>query len=102
MIPCSWEIKTAIFVTNDNVAIGIITKLLEMGLSIPGQVSVLGYDDIKLASFCRVPLTTVSQNIKDIGKIAALELLDMIQDPDKQKPEHKLNPQIVIRESAVI
>lgn len=94
--------ETALFVTNDNVAIGIITKLLELGISIPEQVAVVGYDDIKLASFCRVPLTTISQGIKDIGKIAALELLEMIQNPKKPKPEHKIDPQIIIRESAVI
>lgn len=73
-----------------------------MGISIPEQVSVIGYDDIKLSSFCRVPLTTVSQNIKDIGRIAALELLEMIQDPEKPKPEHRIIPKMVVRESAVI
>lgn len=96
------KIETAIFVTNDNVAIGLITKLLEMGISIPEQVSIIGYDDIKLSSFCRVPLTTISQNIKDIGRIAALELLEMIQDPEKPKPEHRIIPKMVVRESAVI
>ena len=94
--------KTALFVTNDNVAIGIITRLLEMGISIPNQVSVVGYDDIKLSSICMVPLTTVSQGIKDIGKIAALELLEMIQHPDRSIPAHKIEPQMIIRQSAVI
>ena len=96
------KIKTAIFVTNDNVAIGLITKLLELEISIPEQVSILGYDNIKLSSFCRVPLTTVSQGIGDIGKIAALELLEMINDTGKPKPEHKIIPQLIIRQSAVI
>ncbi len=96
------ETQTALFVTNDNVAIGIITRLLELGISIPDQVSVVGYDDIKLSSICRVPLTTVSQGIKDIGKIAALELLEMIQHPDRLVPEHKIEPQMIIRQSAVI
>jgi LacI family transcriptional regulator len=96
------ERQTALFVTNDNVAIGIITRLLEMGISVPDQVAVVGFDDIKLSSFCRVPLTTVSQGIKDIGKIAALELLEMIQRPDRQGPEHKIEPQMIVRQSAVI
>ncbi len=94
--------KTAIFITNDNVAIGIITRLLEMGISVPEQVSIVGYDNIKLAAFCRVPLTTISQGIKDIGEIAALELLEMIKDPGKPYPTHKISPQLIIRESAVI
>jgi LacI family transcriptional regulator len=96
------ERQTALFVTNDNVAIGIITRLLELGISVPDQVAVVGFDDIKLSSFCRVPLTTVSQGIKDIGKIAALELLEMIQHPDRQGPEHKIEPQMTVRQSAVI
>ncbi len=96
------ERQTALFVTNDNVAIGIITRLLELGISVPDQVAVVGFDDIKLSSFCRVPLTTVSQGIKDIGKIAALELLEMIQHPDRQGPEHKIEPQMIVRQSAVI
>jgi len=94
--------KTAIFVTNDNVAIGIITRLLELGVSIPDQVSVVGFDDIKLSSFCRVPLTTVSQGIKDIGKIAALELLEMIKIPEYSQPAYKIEPQMITRQSAVI
>lgn len=96
------EIKTAIFLTNDNVAIGLITRLLELKISIPEQVSVVGYDNIKLSSFCRVPLTTISQGITDIGKIAAMELLEMIKNPDSPKPHHKIVPHLVIRESAVI
>ena len=94
--------KTALFVTNDNVAIGIITRLLELGVSIPQQVAVVGYDDIKLSSFCRIPLTTISQRIKDIGKIAALELLEMIGSQEKKLPEHLLEPQIIMRQSALI
>ncbi len=95
------EIRSALFVTNDNVAIGIISRLLELGISIPEQVAVVGFDDIKLASFCRVPLTTISQGIKDIGKIAALELLEMIQHPKRPVPRHKIEPKMVVRESAI-
>ncbi len=96
------KIKTAIFITNDNVAIGMITRLLELGISIPEQVSVVGYDNIKLSAFCKVPLTTISQGIKDIGKIAALELLDMINNPEKPTPAHTITPRLIVRESAVI
>lgn len=92
--------QTIIFGTNDNVAIGIITRLVELGVSIPQQVAVIGYDNIKLSSFCRIPLTTVSQQIRDIGKLAALELLDMIRNPDRAVPEHTIEPHLVIRESA--
>ncbi len=94
------NIQSAVFVTNDNVAIGLITGLLEKGISIPEQVAVVGYDDIKLSSFSRIPLTTVSQGVKKIGETAASELLEMIQDPGKSCPRKQIEPKMIIRNSA--
>ena len=77
-------VKTALFITNDNVAIGALHKLIESGIRIPEQVSVIGYDDIKLAKLCKVALTTVSQNAFRIGETAAKKLLDIISKKDVQ------------------
>ena len=96
------EKRTGIFVTNDNVAIGLTTRLKELGVDIPGQVSVVGYDDIIPSTFCTVPLTTISQSIKDIGKLAAMELLEMIENKDIYRPKHMIAPQLVVRKSAVV
>ncbi len=93
------EKPTTLFVTNDNVAIGITTCLMNKGISVPEQISVIGYDNIRLASICRVPLTTISQSIRDMGRIAAIELLEMIKNPDKEKPHFLLKPELVIRNS---
>ena len=91
---------STIFVLNDNVAIGIVTRLLELGVAVPEQVAVIGYDDIRLASFCRVPLSTVSQSVWNMGRLAAMSLLTMIKDPDSPPKRHLIEPQLIIRESS--
>ncbi len=94
------EKKTKLFVTNDNVAIGMIKALLEKEISIPDQVSIVGYDNIRLSSISRIPLTTVSQSIRDMGRIGALELLEMINDPKHPTPHHLIKPKLIVRSSA--
>ncbi|MDC7230671.1 MAG: LacI family DNA-binding transcriptional regulator [Sphaerochaetaceae bacterium] len=92
--------KTVLFITNDNVAIGVSHQLSHMGIKIPEQVAIIGFDDIKLASLCKIPLTTVSQSIKDIGKLAALDLLDLINGKAIDPPGHVLEPKLIVRESS--
>jgi DNA-binding LacI/PurR family transcriptional regulator len=89
-----------LFVTNDNVAIGIINRLGEMKIRIPEQVAVLGYDNIKTAALCRSPLTTIGQPIFDMGRIAAEELLERIKDPLRPPLRRILEPVLIRRESA--
>lgn len=96
------NIKTTLFVTNDNVAIGIINHLLQMGVKIPHQVSVIGYDNIRISEFSQIPLTTVSQSIKEMGRIAAIELLEMIEDKKHQVPKHLITPKLIVRQSSCI
>jgi DNA-binding LacI/PurR family transcriptional regulator len=92
--------KTSLFVTNDYVAIGVITRLLEMGLSVPGQTAVAGFDNIRISSFCRIPLTTVSQSVIEMGSTAATALLDLINKNAVQPFRHIIEPRLVVRESA--
>ena len=94
-------VKTALFITNDNVAIGALHKLIESGIRIPEQVSVIGYDDIKLAKLCKVALTTVSQNAFRIGETAAEKLLDIISKKDVQTGT-VYAPSMIVRESSGI
>ncbi len=91
--------KTAIAVMNDNVAIGVITHLLELGISIPEQVTVIGYDDIKLAAFSPIPLTTVSQSIREMGHMAAKEILRRIKEPDSEARIQLIQPKLIPRRS---
>lgn len=91
--------KTFLFVTNDYVAIGVVVKLLELGIAIPRQVAVAGFDDIRISGLCRIPLTTVSQSVRDMGRIAAETLLACIQQEKTSTTKYLLEPHLVIRES---
>lgn len=72
---------TAVFCVNDFVAIGLMRHLKDASVSVPGDVSIVGFDDIPLAAFHEVSLTTIAQPIEDIGRRAARLLLDRLQSP---------------------
>lgn len=70
---------TACVCYNDEVASGLVGVCLEQGIRVPEDISVIGIDDSDLARFCEVPLTTVKNPVDELGKTAALEMLEMMQ-----------------------
>lgn len=72
------EPPTAIFVANDEMAFGVIHELRRLGVDVPGQVSVVGFDDLFLSEAFYPPLTSVSQPRTDIGRAAMTMLLDLM------------------------
>lgn len=92
--------KTSLFVTNDYAAIGVVIGLLEMGISIPGQAAVAGFDNIRISSLCRIPLTTVSQSVIEMGSAAATALLNLINDKESRPFRYVIEPRLVVRDSA--
>ncbi|BEL06670.1 LacI family DNA-binding transcriptional regulator [Actinoplanes sichuanensis] len=88
---------TAIFAGADVVALGVLDALTEAGLSVPGDISVSGYDDITLAGFRPISLTTVDQGGHRIGTTAIRLLLDRITDPGRPAARVKLAPTPVVR-----
>lgn len=73
------ERPTAVFAAGDNLAIGGIKALRERGISVPGDISVVGFDDIDLAAFMTPALTTIRQDTAALGTGAAKMLADLIQ-----------------------
>ena len=71
---------TAIFAANDDMAAGAIGAIYERGLSVPKDVSVCGFDDTPIARHIYPALTTVRQPTREMGRLAALELLKVIRD----------------------
>ncbi|WP_407353139.1 LacI family DNA-binding transcriptional regulator [Luteimonas sp. R10] len=71
---------TAIFAANDDMAAGAICAICERGLSVPGDVSVCGFDDTPIARHIYPALTTVRQPTRDMGRLAGVELLKAIRD----------------------
>lgn len=71
---------TAVFCGNDVLAVGALLRARQMGLSVPGDVSVIGFDDIELAAVAHPGLTTVHVPHRDMGRAAALSLIRLIRD----------------------
>jgi DNA-binding LacI/PurR family transcriptional regulator len=70
---------TAIFAANDQMAMGILRAIHEAGREIPGDVSVVGFDDVPEAEFQMVPLTTVAVDAEQAAQRILAELLQMIE-----------------------
>lgn len=92
---------TAIFAYSDFVALGIVKAIREVGLKIPGDIAIVGYDDIEFSSCLEVPLTTVRIPKREIGRQAVEILLErMIKaDSASQFRKVKLEVELIIRES---
>jgi DNA-binding LacI/PurR family transcriptional regulator len=91
---------TAVFCFNDIAAIGAIRALTEAGCHVPGDVSVVGFDDIQSAAYSTPSLTTVRQPLNEMGKSGARILLERIANPAAEYPaEVVMQPELVIRES---
>lgn len=95
------EAATALFCINDFIAIGVMRHLLEWGGQILDRVALVGFDDIPLAAFMPVPLTTVAQPKFEIGEQAALLLLDQISGRDAIQHTIVLPTALVVRASSV-
>ncbi|USG67809.1 LacI family transcriptional regulator [Brevibacillus ruminantium] len=93
------ERPTAIFAGNDLVAIGIIQAARELGLSIPDDVSVVGYDNTILAAISNPPLTTVAQPFHDMGRQVMDLLIEEIKGKKKGKKRVVMLPELCVRES---
>ncbi|MCL6591754.1 MAG: LacI family transcriptional regulator [Firmicutes bacterium] len=91
---------TALFACNDMMAFGAISAIKEAGLSVPEDISVVGYDDITFTSMVYPPLTTVRQPLFEMGALAAQGLIERINQGDKYEGINKVLPvKLVIRKS---
>lgn len=91
---------TAIVCINDMVAIGLIQALAHKGIRVPEDVSVVGFDDIPIAGAFLPALTTVHYPAQEIGRLAAIMLLDSIQNGEAQTAlTMNLAPKLMIRDS---
>ncbi len=90
---------TAVFAYNDISAIGTMWALREVGLRVPQDVSVIGFDDIPLAAFADPGLTTIRQPLARMGEIAAKTVIDQIEGTAEYLPEIVVEPELVLRAS---
>jgi LacI family transcriptional regulator len=92
-------LPTALFVCNDMMAMGVINAANQMGMNIPDDLSLIGYDDIKIARYMTPSLTTIHQSKFHLGQQAFDTLLDKIQTQRTTDLEIQLEPTLVERAS---
>ena len=92
---------TAVFVASDSVALGAMHAIHQRNLQIPGDMAVVGYDDVPLARFLYPPLTTIRLPAYDLGRAAADMLIGMLntEESTKKPPGILLDTELVIRET---
>jgi LacI family transcriptional regulator len=91
---------TAIFASNDEMAVGVINAAKEIGLNVPGDLSVSGFDDSILASRIIPPLTTIRRPVREMAELAATKLIATIDGQDEEaQATIMVVPALVVRES---
>lgn len=101
-LPAS-ERPTAVACANDVVALGVLQGLMSLGIDVPGEVSIIGYDDIYFARAAAVPLTSVRQPASEIGRLAAGLMFDEIaasrEGVDHLHRRILVKPELIVRDS---
>jgi LacI family transcriptional regulator len=89
----------AIFCGDDYIALGSMKAMAELGLRIPDDVALVGFDDAEISSHPLVQLTTVSQNIREMGRLGAKIIVERIEGKLKLPQKILLEPHLIIRQS---
>jgi LacI family transcriptional regulator len=91
---------TAIFALNDLMALGALRAAAEANCSVPGDLAIVGYDDLELAHFTNPPLTTIAQPKKEIGSQAVRLLIDRMSQKNRPPSRLVLPPELIVRRSS--
>jgi LacI family transcriptional regulator len=92
---------TAAFCANDLLALGLLQQCVTLGTRVPDDLAIVGYDDIEFAAAAAVPLTSVRQPRRDLGRTAAELLLDEAANPEHEHQQVLFAPELVARASTV-
>jgi len=93
------EPGTAVFASNDLMAAGLMAALRERGLSVPRDVSVVGFDDVPEAAYLYPPLTTVRQDFAALGELMMQKVLVALEEHEPSAPDTPLPTRLVVRQS---
>ncbi len=91
---------TAVFVANDQMALGVLRAFQERGIAVPGERSVVGFDDIPEAEFLVPGLTTVRQDFDAVGRKGLERLVAQIEGGSTRRRVTLIRPELVVRASS--
>jgi DNA-binding LacI/PurR family transcriptional regulator len=90
-------LPTALFAMNDVMAIGAMAAIKEVGLRVPDDIAVVGFDDIRLSKYTNPPLTTINKRDIEHGRLAGEMLIDLIKEIPPTRRQIRLDTTLVIR-----
>lgn len=90
---------TAVFASSDDLAVGALNMAYELGIQVPEEISIMGYDNIPITEMVWPPLATVSQPLKNMGYESTKELIKKIEDPEREANHQYIDHEIIERKS---
>ena len=90
---------TGVFIGNDEMAFGALHVLRESGLTVPGDISIVGFDNVEQTPYAAPPLTTVFQDFHTMGELVVDYLVALIEEPKTPRYQRVLTPELVVRQS---
>jgi len=95
---------TAVLCSNDMTAIGVMREAYELGISVPRDLSVVGFDNIRLSEFMIPPLSTIQMSQAELARIAFKALMDDVEQtgPAEGRREYPLNTSLILRRSTAL
>jgi LacI family transcriptional regulator len=95
------ERPTAAFCANDLIALGLLQEMTRLGITVPGDLAIVGYDDIEFAAAAAVPLSSIRQPRHELGRTAAQLLLEEAREAGTHKHRQVIfDPELVVRRSS--
>ncbi|MGW0733983.1 LacI family DNA-binding transcriptional regulator [Streptomyces sp. NPDC002851] len=91
------RLPSAVLAGNDRCAMGVLMAFGRAGVDVPGQVSVVGYDDSHLSHLMPIGLTTVRQDAEEMARHAVRCVVERLDHPDREPQEIVVEPQLVVR-----
>jgi LacI family transcriptional regulator len=93
---------TAVLCANDLLALGVLQEMVRHGVAVPGDVAIVGYDDIDFAAAAAVPLSSVRRPRYELGRRAAELLLEEASDENHRHQQSVFQPELIVRESSMV
>ena len=90
---------TAVMCGNDLIAIGVLRAARQLGIAVPQELSIVGFDDIPWSAIVEPPLTTIRQPVAEMAAVAVTLLLDRIGEPERPVRHFKVGVELVVRGS---